>query len=430
MEYIESKRLGEGYYKTTLKNGLTVLVYPMTHKSAVFAMLSSGVGTTTLEFTVDGKNVKVPPGTAHFLEHKMFENKDGIDAFELFAKTGASANAYTSFDRTCYLFEASLNAGESLKTILQFVGDPYFTKKTVKKEQGIIGQEIKMYLDHPGWRQMFVLLGLLYKDHPVKYDLAGSVESIALITPELLYDFYDAFYNPSNMVLAVSGNITVEEVIEICEGVFEKRDWKRHETVTASCNEFDSIAGDYEETVMQVSAKQFCLGFKEIPFSKEERVKKEIALDILLDIIAGETSSLYRELYDNELIDSELSAEALSGEDYLCTLFSGESSDPDKAVARIKEEIERIKANGIDNDRFTECKRAYIGHIIGDFEDISAIAANLTYAYFKGVGVYDIMNYVETIEKRDVESMLYDAMREGYSALSVIVPVTNRETNV
>ena len=423
MEYIKSERLAEGYYKEILSNGLTVLVYPLPGKSAVFAMLSSKVGSSTLDFSVDGKSVSVPEGTAHFLEHKMFENQDGIDAFELFAATGASANAYTSFDRTCYLFETSLNAEQSLKTILGFVGAPYFTEQTVEKEQGIIGQEIKMYLDHPGWRQMFTLLESLYEKHPVKYDLAGSVESIAKITPEMLYDFYNAFYNPSNMVLAVSGNITAEKVIEICGKEFADKDWRRHDTKIIQCSEQDAVVRNYAELKMAVSSPQFCLGYKEIPFSDKERLQKEIAFDMLLDIICGETSDLYRRLYDEGIVDAELSSETLSGDDYLCTIFSGESSDPDKAALEIKKEIERFRSEGIDEQRFTECKRAYIGHIVGEFDDLGSIAASMTGSHFRGWGVYEVLSSAETIRKKELETLLESTMRESFSSLTAVYPL-------
>ena len=422
MEHIENERLREGYYKTVMENGLTVLVYPMRHKTAVYAVLASGVGSDTLDFAVDGKEVSAPAGMAHFLEHKMFENEDGIDAFELFARVGASANAFTSFDKTCYLFEASLGAEQSLEAILGFVGAPYFTKETVAKEQGIIGQEIKMYLDHPGFRLVFSLLELLYQNHPLRNDIAGTVESIAQITPQLLYDFYDAFYNPSNMVLAVSGNITTERVLEICRDEFAKKDWKRHETEVIRANEQDKTAGERVTTAMAISSPQFCLGFKEKPFTKEERVKKELTLEIMIDVIAGETSGLYRSLYDEGLVNSGLSAETLSGRDYLCVMFSGESEDPEKAVEEIKREIKRVKATGIDEERFLECKRAFLGEVISEFEDVGAVATNLVISHFKGADIYDMIKLTESIKIEDAAALLSEMFRESHAALSILVP--------
>ena len=422
MEYIENKRLGEGYYKEILDNGLTVFVYPMMQKSSVYAMLSSPVGSSTLGFTVNGEEVNVPQGIAHFLEHKMFENEDGIDAFELFAKTGASANAYTSFDKTCYLFEASLNAKEALRTILGFVGSPYFTDETVAKEQGIIAQEIKMYRDHPGWRQMFELLKLLYHEHPVRYDIAGSVESIAEITKEKLHDFYNAFYNPKSMVLSVCGNISFEEVVKLCEEEFRIKEWKKYDSKVLRNTEPDSIAADYVKIEMPISSPQFSLGYKEVPFKKQDRVKNEVILDMLLDIIAGETSELFRRLYDSNLINGDLSSETLSGDDYLCVIFSAESNDPDKAVDEIKKEIDFFKKNGIPDSAFLECKRMNIGGTVGIFDDISAVAAGMTYSHFKESGLFDEIEMLDSISKQDVESMLMTTLQSDRAALSLLVP--------
>ncbi|MCL2539082.1 MAG: insulinase family protein [Oscillospiraceae bacterium] len=427
MESIINDRLGEGCFKTVLENGFTVLVYPMPHKTAVYAVLASKIGSDTLDFVVDGKTRRVPAGTAHFLEHKMFENEDGVDAFELFARTGASANAFTSFDKTCYLFEASLGARQPLETILGFVGAPYFTEETVEKEQGIIGQEIKMYLDHPGWRLVFSMLELLYHDHSVRHDIAGTVGTIAEITPELLYDFYDAFYNPRNMVLAVSGNISAEEVTEICREEFAKRNWKSHETEVIPCREQDGTAGESSTISMAVSSPQFCLGFKEIPFSKAERIKKELTLEILLDVIAGQTSDLYRKLYDSGLVNTGLYSEMLSGDDYLCVMFSGESEDPEKAIEVIREDIERVKSTGLSEERFLESKRACLGDVIGEYEDVSAVAANLVCSHFKGAGIYDIMALTETIEKEDAEELLSSFLRGSHSAVSLVVPIKASE---
>ena len=422
MEYIENTRLEEGYYKTVLENGLTVFVYPMPHKTAAYAVLASRVGSDTLDFSVDGKRVTVPEGTAHFLEHKMFENEDGVDAFELFAKAGASANAFTSFDKTCYLFEAALGVEQPLETVLGFVGAPYFTGETVVKEQGIIGQEIKMYLDHPGWRLVFSILGLLYHNHPVKHDIAGTLGSIAQITPELLYDFYHAFYNPANMALAVSGNVTIKQVMEICRAEFAKKDWKPHDTEVISRPEAEGTLKEGETIQMAVSSPQFCLGFKEAPIAEEARLKTEIAIEILLDLIAGETGDLYRKLYDDGLINAALSSEALSGNDYLCVMFSGESEDPKKAVGAIRDEIERFKTDGICEERFLESKRAYLGAVIGEFEDVSSVALNLISLHFKGAGVYDLIDIIESIEIEDVEVLLETMLRQSHSALSLIVP--------
>ncbi|MEG1104238.1 MAG: pitrilysin family protein [Oscillospiraceae bacterium] len=217
-------RTAAEYEEIHLDNGLTVLVKEMPDFCGVHAVYSTAFGSIESGFIADGKKYDLPAGIAHFLEHKMFENEDG-DAFELYAKTGASANAYTSFDKTSYIFSATDNIDASLDILLSFVSHPYFTKETVLKEQGIIGQEIQMYDDSPSWRLLFAITGALYHNHPLRVDIAGTVETIAEITPELLYACTDAFYRPENMVLAAAGNITKAQLLAACEraGIAEKK---------------------------------------------------------------------------------------------------------------------------------------------------------------------------------------------------------------
>ena len=221
-EFVSSPVLGERFQRVEHRSGLTILLCPMEGYSTAYAMFSAKVGSidTTFKTQREEDFVEVPAGIAHFLEHKMFECEDG-DAFAKYAKTGASANAFTSFDRTAYLFSCAGNFQESLEILLDFVSRPYFTPETVKKEQGIIGQEIRMYDDDPGWRSLFNLLGALYHVNPVKLDIAGTTESIAEISADLLYRCYHTFYSLGNMVLTVAGNFRPETVIETADRILK-----------------------------------------------------------------------------------------------------------------------------------------------------------------------------------------------------------------
>ena len=213
-----------GCQSTTLPSGLTVLCRTMPGYSSVHAIYATSFGSIHRNFTLDGKEVVLPAGTAHFLEHKMCETPKG-DSFSFYAKTGASANAFTSYDRTCYLFSATQKIDENLDILLGMVGKPWFTKATIAKEQGIIGQEIKMYDDSPDWRLLNALFRCLYADHPLRDDIAGTVESIAELTPQMLYNCTKAFYAPSNMVLSVAGKITLDQAVEACKrnGLYRAR---------------------------------------------------------------------------------------------------------------------------------------------------------------------------------------------------------------
>ena len=213
---IRNDLLGDAYYECKHPSGLTILVYPKKDYASTYAVFGTNYGSIdTFLKEKGGEAQALPEGTAHYLEHKLFESEE-LDAFTRFAETGAAANAYTTFDKTCYLFSCSSNFRENLKILLDFVQHPYFTEETVRKEQGIIGQEIQMYQDSPGWQVLFNLLRCLYHSHPVKIDIAGTVDSISHITADLLYGCYNSFYSLNNMVLAVAGNTTADEVLAVC----------------------------------------------------------------------------------------------------------------------------------------------------------------------------------------------------------------------
>ena len=215
-ELIENKRIGEKYYKLHHKSGLTIIVYPKEGFNSTYAQIGTNFGSINNHFITNGRKIKVPDGTAHYLEHKLFESEEG-DAFTQYAKTGALANAYTSFEKTCYLFSCTEKFRESLEILLDLVQSPYFTPETVAKEQGIIGQEIKMYDDSPDWRVMMNLQQAMYHNNPINIDIAGTVETIAEITPEILYDCYNSYYNLNNMVMCIAGRVSPEEVLEIAD---------------------------------------------------------------------------------------------------------------------------------------------------------------------------------------------------------------------
>lgn len=420
-EEIHSERLDESYFKTVLNNGLTVYVYPMPEKTGVFAMLNAKIGSVTRDFMLDNRRVRVPAGVAHFLEHKLFEGEDG-DAFSLFAQTGANANAYTTFDRTCYLFSATINVEESLRTLIRFVTSPYFTKETVEKEQGIIAQEIKMYDDDPDWVMMTMMLANLYVDHPIRDDIAGTVESIAEITPQTLYDCYNAFYRPTNMVLTIAGNMDAKQVEAICEEEYSCVNVPSETVSPILPQEPRHVSRPYNEKTMDIFEQVFALGYKEAPLSKETELRDLLALQILLELLAGETSTLSRRMYDEGLVNGMISASALLGDGLLCVSFSGESSDPQTAIEEIRKEIKLQRKEGLDAERFEECKRAVIGEELCSFDSLDRIARKMTTAYFKDICVYDILDAAEKISLEDVRRMLDQTMKEEYSTVAIIKP--------
>lgn len=418
-ELFESS-LGENYVKAVCSSGVTVYVLEKPLYNSTFAIFGTKYGSIDNCFSVDGgEPVKVPDGIAHYLEHKLFESEEG-DAFSLFAKTGASANAFTSFDRTCYLFKCSDNAYDNLKILLNFVSHPYFTEETVRKEQGIIGQEIKMYDDSPAWRVTFNMLEKMYYNHPVRIDIAGTVDSIAKIDADLLYKCYNTFYNPSNMFVCVVGNVDTETVLEICE---ENIKSKEPISITRIFeDEPEKVKENYVEQKLSVSLPIFCLGFKQRITSPTRRLKSKICVALLLEIICGECSALYEDLMNKGLINDEFSTEYFNGYNYACTMFSGESENPKAVADAIKKEINNLRENGIDKKLFSAVKCGMYGDLVRRYNSVQEICMNLAESAICDYDLFDEMKILKAITCDDVYKRL-DVLEEELSVLSVVNPL-------
>ncbi len=421
-EIIKSQRLGEEYIQIEHPSGLTLMLYPMKGYSTAYALFATQCGSIDDHFKTqqDDSYVQVPAGIAHFLEHKLFECEDG-DAFAKYAKTGASANAYTSFDRTAYLFSCSDQFKETLSILLDFVTKPYFTQQTVEKEQGIIGQEIRMYDDNPDWQVFFNLLGALYQKHPIRVDIAGTVESIAQINADLLYRCYRTFYNLNNMVLAIAGNFEVDTVLELCDQIL-----KPAENIVIERTPVDEplqVAQKRVEVHLPVAVSLFQIGFKGRSLSPSENFKGQILDEVLLEILAGESSPLYRRLYDKGLINSTFVGEILCGRDYISMLFSGESRDPDQVYEAICQEVAKVQKEGIDPETFARVKKSVYGRYIGMYSRVDAVAGLMVQADFAGIGVYEILDVLSQITKEQLEERLASIYQVEHSALSVVSPV-------
>lgn len=416
---IRNELLKDSYYEIDHTSGFKIFVYPKENYSSTYAVFGTKYGSIDTCFKKEGEKyfTEVPEGIAHFLEHKLFESEE-LDAFARYAKTGASANAYTSFDKTCYLFQCSGNFEDSLEILLDFVSNPYFTEQTVQKEQGIIGQEIRMYEDEPGWESLFVLLRAMYHSHPVRIDIAGTVESISHITADLLYECYDTFYNPANMALAVAGNVTVEQVLSIADKMLKPKESKKVERKFQL--EPENVVEDYAERHLSVAMPIFAIGFKENVKTPERTLKESMESGILLDIIAGPTSSLYEELLKDNLINTTFDTEYFEGYGYSAHIFNGESKDPQAVRERINAEITRIMNEGVDREAFQRIKKKHYGSLIMDFDSIDSICNSLISAYFNGEGLYDQLKLLESITAEDIDNRLKNAFNIENSSMSVI----------
>lgn len=417
IQEIKSDRAGDSYYKINHPTGLTVYVYPKEGYKSAYAIIGTKYGSINTCFSCDGgEKITVPDGIAHYLEHKLFESEEG-DVFAKFAQTGANANAYTSFEKTCYLFSCTSKFDESFEMLLDFVQDPYFTAQTVAKEQGIIGQEIKMYDDSPDWRVMFNMLGGMYQNHPVKIDIAGTVETIAQITAEKLYQVYNVFYNLRNMALCVAGNVTPEQVLKICDKMLKNNE--KHEIKNYFEDEPYEIAEPYVEQNFPVSMPMFNLGFKE----KTDSVLTEKQLaetNILLSMLASPASSLYRSLMDANLINSTFSYELFDGPGYCSVIFGGESRAPKQAAEMIKQFISKYKANGLNKEDFDIARKSVYGDVISSLNSVSSIANAILDYHFNDNEIFKYINAVENASFEDVNAKLQKMLDVNNCTLSVV----------
>ena len=417
-EFFKNDLLGE-YSVSILDNGLSVYIMEKPGFESTFALYGTKYGSINTKFSRNGgEEIEVPAGIAHFLEHKLFESEDG-DAFSRFAKTGAYCNAYTSFDKTCYIFSCTKNFEENLDILLDFVQSPYFTAQTVAKEQGIIAQEIKMYEDNPGWRVFFNLLREMYENHPVKIDIAGTVDSIAQINDKLLYECYNTFYNPSNMFICIAGNVKTEKVLAQIENGM-----KPSEPVTVKSAKFSEqkeVKNHYTEQSLEVSKPLFCLGFKDVFSGDRPTLKERTAAGITLEILCGDCSELYRKLLSDGLIDNELSSEHFQGEGYSAFMIEGESDNPKAAAEEIKKEINSLILSGIDKKLLSAVKKAAYGDAVKRFDNTENIVTDMLDCAISGGTLFDELEILKEINEDDIIECL-NKMTEEAHVLSVIMP--------
>lgn len=423
-ERIYNARADFACERMVLENGLTILVAPMEGYSGIHAVYGTNFGSVDRTFVQNGKTVQVPAGTAHFLEHKMFEKEEG-DAFSLYAKTGASANAFTGFDRTCYVFSATQNFDASLDILLSLATTPYFTKETVEKEQGIIGQEIKMYDDSVDWRMMFALLRCLYHNCPVKEDIAGSVKSIADLTPELLYACTNAFYTPGNMVLSVAGNITMEQVLAAVQRAGLQPAVPPAEKLRAP--EPDTIVSASDTFTMPIAQPALGVAFKELPWPEQDRLRGDIICDLITQLVCGPITPFFSALYDEGLINGDFSGETGSGVGYNCFMFTGETTQPELVREKLLARIRTLKQEGISEEDFELCRNLAYGEAIGDLENVESVANAMSSYQMRGATLFDQLEILADLTKAEVETALRGMLREECSATVVILPNTQKD---
>ena len=416
---IKNERTGESYYEISHKSGLKLLLAPMEGFVQTTAMFAANYGSIDNCFKTadDEVFITVPDGIAHYLEHKLFENEDS-SVFEQYAQTGADGNAMTGFEDTTYLFSCTENYAESLKILLDFVQKPYFTQENVDKERGIIGQEIQMTMDIPKRRVFFKLLEAMYHNHPVRIDIAGTQETIEKITPELLYKCYGAFYNLHNMVLSVAGNIDVDEIIGICDEYLKPCEDKKLEV--SFPDEPLNVAQEKIEESFGVGVPIFSIGFKCKAYSDDVLLKREVEASILLAMLAGRMSPLFKCLNDEGLINDELETEVFDGRGFFSLIISGESSEPERVCEQIKKAIEQARTDGLDRETFELIKRAEFGSAMRSGNHPESRARNMLSYYFHGMDAYENERCIATVTFEDVTNALNELFGEGRTTISIL----------
>ena len=356
--------------------------------------------------------------TMKYLSFNIDNVNGGKILFDLYAKTGANANAFTSFDKTCYLFSCSSHYQESLEILLSFVQSPYFTKESVQKEQGIIGQEIQMCNDDPGWRIFFNTLQGLFHHHPVKIDIAGTIESIAQITPELLYRCYHTFYNLHNMVLSVAGNCKVDEVVALADKLLKPCEDMQLECIFPE-EPMEIVRAETVETA-PIGTTMFVLGYKCKPASGLENLKKELLATLALKVLTHVTSPLYQGMLKDGLINETFSTEIFNGDDFFVAMLEGESKDPHAVRERIFAAVEDAAKNGLDETLFENSRKNAYGSLIMKFNNVEAVANLMINSAMSGIAPFDTVTMLSSLTIEDANRWLREELLPQQATLSIM----------
>lgn len=418
--------LGEKIYEDTLPNGLRIKVVPKRGFARSYAFFATDYGSMDTRFRLDGKDYVSPDGVAHYLEHKMFDMPDG-NALQKMSQTGASPNAFTSYNITAYHFSCTSMFEENFRTLLRFVSQGYFTQESVEKERGIIAQEIKMYADNPASRVDENLFCAMYRNHPIRVPVAGTVESIQDITAQTLIDCHRAFYDPSNMVLCVVGDVDPRQIHDIALEILPK--------VPGGASERDygekEPAAPNQHTItqeMEVSMPMFSVGFKgaEVP-KGPQRLRQEIIGDLAGEILCGESSRLYQEMYESGLIDPGFGVSYSLVRELSMLCLGGDSENPQAVLDAVLQEAQRVVKEGVDKELFLRLKRSAVGRRIRGLDSFEGLCYRLALSDFDGYDYFTFPALYESITAEDVRQLIAREITPEHAVLSVILPKTREE---
>ena len=421
MQVIENLKVKEKVYIEKLENGLTVMIVPKEGIQKKYIIWGTNYGSNDSKFIAPGETevTEVPDGVAHYLEHKMFEQRTGKNSLDVLTALGVNANAYTTNNHTAYLYECTDKFYEALDEFMDYIQNPYFTDENVEKEKGIIGQEIMMYNDYPEWKVYINALQAMYHENPIKIDTAGTIESIAPIDKEILYKCYNTFYNPSNMAMVICGDFKPEEILEeVKKRIIQNN--ANGEIKRIYPEEPETIVKSNIEQKMDVSMPLYVIGIKDKGTEQKEIVKKHIALEILFNIIFGQSSNLYKKLYNDGTIYSAPSLEYDFSKGYAHILCSGQAKNPEKLFEEFKKEIKKLKENGINESDFLRSKKMLYGTYVKEYDSVQDIARMFLADYFKGINSFDYLEEIESVNLEYINQVLSEVFNEDKMVISIV----------
>ena len=423
MQEIVLKGIDEKIYTSTLDNGLTVYMLVNDKVNNFYMTLSVKYGSIDTEFKCKGEKefTKVHNGVAHFLEHVNFNEADGFTAHDYFNKLGSSINAFTTFDFTLYEVFASSEFKKNLEHLLDYVETPYFTKKLIEKEKGIIVEEVKMGKNSPGHKLYYGMNQALFKNDKRRVLVTGEVEDVKATTIEELQNIYDTFYHPANMFLVITGNFNPYEALEIINENQSKKDFLEFKNpVKKEYREPLAVNEEYKEIEANVEIPKVKICYK-MPirvFGNIDRKILNIYLSIILRNNFGATSYLREELLEKELVVA-IGAGREIFKDVVTIEVNVETKYPDEVIPIIKEKMANLELTQEDLKRRIKCN---IAALINDFDDIEYVNSNIVddlISYGKVFdNMYAIYNGLKLKEAKDIISSL-DLQ---YSSTVLLIP--------
>ena len=419
MQVTENKQIKEKLYTEKLDNGLILMVFPKKTRKK-YIVWSTNFGAVDNKFYAPGEEnlTVVPDGIAHYLEHKLFEQENGKNSLDVLTSIGVDANAYTTNDHTAYLYECTEHFDDALDEFMNYVQNPYFTDENVEKERGIIEQEIMMYDDYPEWKVYMNAMKAMYKDNEINIDVAGTVETIAKIDKDKLYKIYNSFYRPDNMILVIVGDFEPEEISEKVKSKITMKSIDK-ETVRIYNEEQTEIVKPYIEQKMNISMPLVLMAYKDNDL-KSDKIKKDLAIDIIGNILFGKSSETFEKLYEEGKLISAPTIDYEFSKTYSHVMIQFQTDDIEDVIKEITNKIETIKINGILEEDFQRIKKKIYGEIVKDYNDVSNIATSLVSDYFKNINSLDYFNAVNEIDKLYVEQVLKELFVEDLKVVSII----------